>query len=65
MAANVLSLYLVSSTEDRQAGPHGGCQKIAPKETQDLENRLVVAKKEGEGVGWDGSLGLVDNYLLL
>jgi len=29
----------------------------------DLENRLVVAK--GEGVGWLGSLGLIDaNYCL-
>ena len=25
----------------------------------DVENRLVVAKREGEGVGWTGSLGLV------
>jgi len=32
----------------------------------DLENRLVVAKGEGEGVGWTGSLGLIDaNYCLL
>ena len=29
----------------------------------DLENRLVVAKGEGEGVGWTGSMGLIDaNY---
>ena len=28
----------------------------------DLENRLVVAKEEGEGVGWTGSLGLVDAH---
>ena len=29
----------------------------------DMENRLVVAKREGEGVGWMGSLGLADvNY---
>ena len=26
----------------------------------DLENRLVVAKGEGEGVGWIGSLGLIN-----
>ena len=26
----------------------------------DLENRLGVAKGEGEGVGWTGSLGLID-----
>ena len=30
------------------------------KKIMDLENRLVVAKEEGEGVGWIGSLGLVD-----
>ena len=31
----------------------------------DLENRLVVAKGEGEGVEWLGSLGLIDtNYCL-
>ena len=29
----------------------------------DLENRLVMAKGKGKGVGWTGSLGLVDaNY---
>ena len=30
----------------------------------DIENRLVVAKREEEGVGWWGSLGFVDtnNY---
>ena len=26
----------------------------------DMENRLIVAKGEGEGVGWTGSWGLVD-----
>ena len=31
----------------------------------DLENSLVVAKGEGEVVGWLGSLGLIDtNYCL-
>ena len=35
------------------------------KKTMDLENRLVVAKGEGEGVGWMESLGLIDaNYCL-
>ena len=29
----------------------------------DLENRLVVANGDGEGVGWIGNLGLTDaNY---
>ena len=33
------------------------------KKIMDLENRLVVAKGEGERVGWIGSLGLTDaNY---
>ena len=30
------------------------------KKTMDLENRLVVAKREVEGVGWKGKLGLID-----
>ena len=32
------------------------------KKITDLENRLVVAEVEGEGkgVGWTGSLGLID-----
>ena len=30
------------------------------KKIMDLENKLVVAKWEGEGVGWLGSLGLID-----
>ena len=33
------------------------------KKLMDMENSLVVAK--GEGVGWTGSLGLVDaNYYI-
>ena len=35
------------------------------KKLMDLENRLVVAKGEGEGVGWTGNLGFTDaNYCL-
>ena len=30
------------------------------KKIMDLENRLLVAKGEGEGVGWIRSLGLID-----
>ena len=30
------------------------------KKIMDLENRLVVDKGEGEGVGWTGNLGLTD-----
>ena len=30
------------------------------KKILDMENRLVVAKGEGEGLGWSGSLGLID-----
>ena len=35
------------------------------KKIMDLENRLVVAQGEGEGVGWIGSLGLMgaNHYL--
>ena len=33
------------------------------KKYMDMENRLVVAKGEGEGMGWTGKLGLIDaNY---
>jgi len=33
------------------------------KQTADMGNRLVVAKGQGEGGGWMGSLGSVDaNY---
>ena len=33
------------------------------KKIMDLENRLLVAKGKGEGVGWIESLGLIDtNY---
>ena len=33
------------------------------KKLMDLENRLVVAKEDGEGVGWTRNLGLIDaNY---
>ena len=33
------------------------------KKIMDMENRLVVAKGEGEGVGWIGSFRLMDaNY---
>ena len=35
------------------------------KKIMDLENRCVVAKGEAEGMGWIGSLGLIDaNYCL-
>ena len=30
------------------------------KKLMGMENRLVVAKGEGEGVGWIGNLGLMD-----
>jgi len=33
------------------------------KKIMDLENRFVVVRREGEGVGWTGNLGLIDtNY---
>ena len=32
------------------------------KKITDMENRLVVAKGEGEGVGWIGNLGLIDAH---
>ena len=30
------------------------------KKIMDLQSRLVVAQGEGEGMGWIGSLGLID-----
>ena len=30
------------------------------KKLLDMENRLVVAKGKGDGVGWPGNLGLID-----
>ena len=35
------------------------------KNIMDLENRLMVAKGEETGVGWSGSLGLMDADLHL
>ena len=35
------------------------------KKIMDLENRLAVAKGEGEGVGCTGNLGLIDAYYCL
>ena len=33
------------------------------RKLMDLDNRLVVAKGGGEGMGWTGSLGLIEaNY---
>ena len=35
------------------------------KKIMNMENRLVVTKGEGEGVGWTGNSGLIDaNYCL-
>ena len=35
------------------------------KKIMGLENRFMVAKQEGEGVGWTGNWGLIDaNYCL-
>ena len=35
------------------------------KQTMDMQSRLVVAEEREKGVGWTGSLGLVDaNYYI-
>ena len=35
------------------------------KKLMDSENRLMVIKGEGEGVGWTGKMGLIDtNYCI-
>ena len=33
------------------------------KKLMDMENRLVVAKGEREGVGWTWNLGLIDQTI--
>ena len=46
---------------------YGTNEPIYRNKLMDLENRLVVAKGEGEGegVGWTGRLGLIDaNYCI-
>ena len=35
------------------------------KKLMDMDNRLMVARVVGEGVGWIGSLGLIDAYYCL
>ena len=35
------------------------------KKIMDLENRLMAAKGEGEGVGWIGNLGLIVQTIAL
>ena len=42
-----------------------GVRLSTEKKLMDLENRTVVAKGKGEGVGWTGSLRLIDaNYCI-
>ena len=44
---------------------YGTNEPFHRKENHGLENRLVVAKGDGEGVGWTRNLGLIDaNYCL-
>jgi len=44
---------------------YGTNERFAEKKIMDMENRLVVAKREGDGVGGTGNLGLIDeNYSL-
>ena len=43
----------------------GQMKLFTEKKLMDLENRLLVAKGKGEGVGWTGSLGLIyANYCI-
>ena len=44
---------------------YGAMNLSTEKKLMGLENKLVVAKGEGEGAGWTGNLGLIDaNYCL-
>ena len=74
MELETLILSEVSSERERQIPYdityicnliYGTNEPFHRKENYDLENRLVVAKSEGEGMGWIGNLGLIDaNYCL-
>ena len=45
--------------------PKYGTNDLIYKTETLTENRIVIAKGKGEGVGWTGSLGLVDaNYYI-
>ena len=56
---HVIHLYLESNTW------HKWTYLQKRNKLMDMENRLVVVKGEGVGVGWMGSLGLTDaNYCL-
>ena len=60
-------MELETHTKRRQNLIYGTKEPIyrEGKKPMHLENRLVVAKGEEDGVGWTGSLGLVDaNYCI-
>ena len=64
LSCYIISDWTVSSAtqQDLIANPLYMAQMniSTEKKIMDLENRLVVGKGEGEGVGWIGSLGLID-----
>ena len=68
MELEALVLSEVSQKENkyRKISLVSGIGYMAPmnlsteKKLMDLQNRLVVARGEGEGVGWMGCLGLID-----
>jgi len=76
MQLEILILSEVSQTEkdmDRMLSTcmwalkygHKGIYLQNRRRLTDLENRVSVAKGEGEGVGWTGSLGFADATLPL
>ena len=48
--------FFPAQAKDPQLGPDHPLMNLSI----DIENRLVVARGEGAGEGWTGSLGLVD-----
>ena len=75
MQLEIIILSKVSQKEKRQILyditymwnlKYGTNEPVYKTETDtDIKNRLMVAKGEGKGVGWTGSLGLVDaNYCI-
>ena len=56
----VMGLWLILGVDRTQLQQQGRKKMVT-----DMENRLVVAKGEGERVGWTGSLRLVGaNYYI-
>ena len=60
-----LQTFILSKVSQKEESFMAQMNPSTEKKIVDIENRLMVAKREGEGVGWTGNLGLTDaNYCL-